>query len=465
MTLSTALDNTTNGTYALFHPSYQHVVANSHGIFAIYNSADNGNHDPATWRLKRSTNNGVSWTTVRDSSVAGDPQYGISPALETDENDNVFVIANYLPQAGETFKATKLYKYSPSDGYTTPTITTLADNYASGKFTTFLDQGRHWIWICHWSDHSTTKNLLAIDYSGTIQYQKNIFPNYSADWTPTSNASTDLHAASAHYQSLWVNSDGTVFLAWSGLAFQSPATSFYDVRLIYSTSTAAQFQAGTETWMGPQSGVNGTPSTRSMPICVDDSGAQNRLAYPICKLSDQTEFIPATDPGYWNGTSGKFNWNRIEHMAFNNGAVHFYYNAEDQGDARVNDHRSYARFRMATHDVADSERNSPNFQASTGEKVGYGNGNFVQDTTLASRLYFVGVTFLNPNSKILVLKSDDGGLTWSVYATGPTMTGIGSDGLLNCGAFRWVMTDGTIHGLVGYANSPNTVYHFRVTPN
>src|SRR5947207_5479310 len=97
------------------------------------------------------------------------------PAVESDENDNVYVIANYYPQKGET-PYLKLYKLAPPN-YTVPPGVVIA-NRSSGKWSTVLDQTRHWIWICLWED-STAANLFAVDYNGVIQVQKNIFNAYS----------------------------------------------------------------------------------------------------------------------------------------------------------------------------------------------------------------------------------------------------------------------------------------------
>jgi len=240
------------------------------------------------------------------------------------------------------------------------------------------------------------------------------------------------------------------------------------VRLVYSTSTKAQFLAGTDTWMGPASGVSGTPSARSVPFSVDDSGAQGAIAYPICRLSDHSEFIPATDPGYWNGTSGKYNWNRIKAFAFSNGRVHFMYASEADGNASVIQHRSYAYFDMSTHAVAEAHRRSNPYYhydvSSDGDMAGtFGDassGTFVQDTTLSSRMYVVRLN--QAENAVEVLRSDNGGVGQYLYATGSLP---GSPTLFQALAFRYVMTDGSIYGAVGLDGSPGTLYPFKVTPN
>lgn len=476
VTLSTALDNSAAGIYAVFNPSWQHVVANSHGIFALYQQTDNGNHDPSSWRLKRSTNGGASWSLIRDSSTAGDPQYGSPPLVETDQNENVYVLANYLPQAGESFRGVKMYKWTNADNYATPTITTLDTNgRASGKWTSFLDQSRQWIWICMWAD-AASPNLFAYNYSGALQYSRQVFKPLVRRWTPTLDGANDKHGE-PHYPSLHVGTDGTVYLAWNSEAFQAgdftgASLSYYDVRMVYSTSSAAQFQAGTETWQGPNSGQTGAPSARTLPLSGDDAGLQSETAYQIVKTSNTTdEFMPASNANYGVNTGQSFNFNRLYSIAVNSGYVHFYYESETSVTQAIK-HHSYARFRMSSHDLADSDRRTPEFHYDTtnpGDRLGpiggAGGGSFIQDTTQANRLYFVQSTSRNLDETFRVLRSDDGGFSWFLYATSPVVSGAGPSGLLGVQAHRWVQSDGSIIGIFALADSPYTVYTFKVTPN
>lgn len=435
--------------------------------------------------MKHSADGGTTWNTLWNSATEGDPQYGISPALELDENENLYVIANYLAENHEPFLGLKMYKFTKASGYsaTGVTPTTLVSTHASGKWGVFLDQGRQWIWVILWADN-TNPNLYAFNYDGTTAYSRQIFKVFSKAWSQDAsgnpvNGASDLHGEPA-YPTVYVGTDGTVYVAWNGQVceagdFTNSALSYYDVRFVYSTSTKAEFLTNSETWLGPQSGVSGTPSTRTVPFAGDDSGTQAETAYPICKLSDQTEFIPASDPNYGFGTPGvtakRYNFNRLFNIAFNKNAVHFYYESETS-DARAIQHHSYARFNMVTHAISDSERRSPEFHydvTNAGDRAGaiggQGGGAFIQDTTQASRLYFVQATSRDLDETFRVLRSDDGGQSWWLYATSGAIPGAGSNGLLLVQAYRWVLPDGSLRIIFQYADSPFTVYTAKITPS
>lgn len=458
----------------LFHTTTQKVVRTASGTqFAVRLTQDNtSTHSPSTWELKKSTDDGVTWSVMWNSNTQGDPQSGICPGLELDENENLYVIANYYPSV----KVVKMYTFTAASGYSTAGVTanTIISTHGSGKWGICLDQTRKWIWIVLWAD-TTNPNLYAFDYTGTQQYSRQVFKVFTSKWTPSAVGVSDKHGEPA-YPAIFVEPSGRVHLAWNNMAceagdFTGAQLSYYDVRYVFSDSTTAQFQAGTETWQGPNSGVSGTPSNRTLPFAGDDSGTQAETAYPICKLSNTTdEFIPASNASYGFGTGLKYNFNRLFGFVANNGAAHFYYESEASNAGAIQ-HHSYARFRLSTFDIADGQRRTPDWHwdvTTGGDRaggiVGQGGGVFVQDTTCASRLYFVTRTSRDLDLKILVLRSDDGGLTWWQYALSSACPTGGSNGLLLVQAYRWVATDGTIAGIVQLGDSPNTVYTFKVSP-
>lgn len=475
----------------LFHPTTQKVVATADRsvIFAVGLTQDNtNNHNPSTWQMKKSTDGGSTWSLVWNSASQGDPQFGISPALELDENENLYVIANYYPSSGSGSPSLRLYKFSKASGYDPAQVvkTTITTAHASGKWGVCLDQGRQWIWIVLWAD-TTAPNLYAIDYTGAIQYSRQIFKVFTSKWHQDSlgnpvDGVTDKHGEPA-YPTVSVGVDGTVYVAWNNMAceggdFTNAALSYYDVRMVYCQATKAQFAAnnGSDVWMGPLSGVSGTASARTVPFAGDDSGTQAETAYQIVKNSNTTdEFIPASDPNYGFAalpTTKKYNFSRLMNAVPNNGALHFYYESETS-DTRAIRHHSYARFRMSSLDIDDAERRSPDWHwdiSSDGDRastnpVGQGGGVFVTDTTQAERLYFVTRTSRDLDEKILVLRSDDGGLSWYQYALSAAVPGGGSNGLLLVQAYRWTLTDGSLVGILQLADSPNTVFTFTVTPS
>lgn len=478
VTWTSKIATSTASIYALFHPTWQKIVRTSSGkIFVVIQTSDNGEHYPSSWTLFRSDNDGASWTQVWNSTAKGDPQYGICPALEIDENENIYVIANYYPRAGATgYNGLKMYKFLASNNYSSSiTPVNLPSSNSSGKYSVFLDQTRGWIWILHWAFSGLGTNLQAYDYNGVLKYSRNVFKAFTRKWSPTQNGSTDLHGA-PHYPCIYVNVDGIVFLAWNTLAaeggdFTNASLSYYDVRMVYSQSSTAAFEAHSETWIGPANGITGSPSARSLPFAGDDSGQLSERGFLICKTSNQDEFIPASDSGYGFDPGKKYNFNRLMSIAYNNGALHFYYESETS-DTEAIKHHSYANINLSTHTISDVTRRTPEWHYDTnpptggnraGNAGGAGGGSYSQATTMEDRLYFGQVNQVDGKA-IRILNSDDGGDSWYRYALSSNL-GAGSNGLLNVQLSRFVGSDGIIPGLAAYADSPNEIYAFLVTPD
>jgi len=170
----------------------------------------------------------------------------------------------------------------------------------------------------------------------------------------------------------------------------------------------------------------------------------------IVEYADSNQFIAPTAPGY--GTAPNINWNAMSGFAFNNGNIHCFYSG---GNPTA--HAPYARFNMSTKAV--DVRVKPKFTAGgVTQNTNGDSGVFVQDTSLASRLYFVGCTA----TRIIVFRSDDGGANWSLYAqSSPVPAGF----IIYAGAFRYVLSDGSIVGsFLNNAISPATCGTCRVTP-
>lgn len=461
-----------SGIYTLFFPNGQKIVVTSTGvIFVCYSSLDAGGHDPTSWKLVRSNDDGASWSLIWDSAAKSDPQYGIAPILEIDQGDNVYLFANYYPIKGESLSATRMYKFSASNNWAAPSAPKTLTSNASGKWHVFLDQTRSWIWIVFWSFSGSGTNLMAFDYNGNTVYARNMFKPFTRMWTPTLSALTDLHAASAHYPQVFVDYNGVVYLGWNSIVCESPFTSFYDVRTVYSPGPFT----GTETWFGPTNGVNGAGgvSARNIPFCTDDSSSSlAERAFQIVKTSNLDEFIPVSNSNYGVGSGQKANYNRLYHMVYNQGALHYYYES-NSSHPNIIQHHSYARQNLSTHMVADSERRTPAFHIDSttdGDKAGAsggeGGGNFIQGSDMESRLYFAQKTSSDADGKIRILKSGDvsaSGIGWYNYATSPAVS-VGSNGLLGVQGYRYVLPNGDLYGLAALGDSPYTLRMWKAVP-
>ncbi len=239
----------------------------------------------------------------------------------------------------------------------------------------------------------SSNDIMAINANGAVMVQKKLLG-------PFDNSST--RHADVSYPVLEGTHDGTIIFAWHNEAgsgyipsFPSGTQSYYDVEFVYSTDAATTFK-------GPNGTIVGT-------VIGDDTAPSNRAAYRVVDLTNwQTapypEFISGTDSQYLANGGTRYNMNMLDGLAFNNNALHFYYWAFSTSAIINPNHHSHARFNWATKAVDD--RTQPlNSTTGTTLTMSSNQGNFVQDSSQSSRLYFIGTSSSSP----AVLRSDDGG--------------------------------------------------------
>lgn len=434
----------TNPEYSLFYQDRQHMVQNANGIFFAYNYTDS-NHNPAHWRLARSTSqtsglyDGVTWSTAYTDST--DNSGGGGPGIETDSNNNVYVIASLYNDSNPIFK---IFKFTPADNYVTPTIYSLSSLAAANKWTCIYDQVRNVIWISTWERQNSNEiDLVMVDQNGNILKSQRVL----IDWSTASSTAY----AKADYTYLTVAGDGTLILAWHSDAdvvgthtLNGAINTYYEVRFIYSPDAAT-------TWYG----ANGAITTGN--VFPDGAGASNQTAFNVIDTTPGSEFILGTDPNYYPNGTAKINWNALTALAFNNNAVHFQYIASTDPHVINPGHTPYTRFDWASKAV--NKRIQP-LAATTGTTTTLDNtgGNFVQDTTHANRLYFVGNGGGADFGKIVCMRSDDAGVTWVRYAASTAI----NNNPIYTGACRWTQPDGSLLAYTVQATTPFSLYFFRI---
>jgi len=124
----TLVDN--NATfYGTFQSHNQKIVSNDYGIFMTHIRTRNESFTAQQWRLSRSTNGGESFTTVYEATHATNP-----PAIETDSQGNIYLVrGDFLDNNAY------LYKFSPQNNFTQPTITTIP-RVGADKYSMMIDE-------------------------------------------------------------------------------------------------------------------------------------------------------------------------------------------------------------------------------------------------------------------------------------------------------------------------------------
>ncbi len=444
VTKQVTVDSTLSTNFVTWTASRQHIVKTSTGVlFIAYSYAGDGSHNNEKWRLKRSDDDGSTWSLVTDSNTAGYPiNGGGAPGVEIDENDNLYVIVSQYRSTSPNV-IFRIFKYTAADDYASPTsISTTLD--AANKWGCYWDQSRGWLWMQAWErgfgDNST--DLMAVDGNGVVKVNKKIFGPFDHNVGTTRNADVS-------YPVLTGLRDGTIIVAWHNEAgsgyiptFDSGTQSYYDVEFVYTPD-------GGSTFIGPNGTIVGT-------VIGDDSAPSNRAAYRVVDQSDWTtasnpEFIPASDSQYLANGGTRYNVNQLDALAFNHNALHFFYWAFSTAAIVGPSHRHHTRFDWASKAV--DLRTRP-FATTTGTALtmSASSGNFVQDTSQSSRLYFVGISSNSP----AVIYSDDGGSSWLRYAVGTSITSP-----VYTNACRWVQSDGKI---LASTQSGSSVIFIEVTP-
>jgi hypothetical protein len=221
--------------YGTFQSHNQKVVANTEGIFVTYLHRDGApTYKTATWRLARSSDNGQTFQTVFES-----PTVGKAPAIETDEQSNLFCAHGDDSKTQGFF-----YRFDAAKHWKNPTITTLPGP-AGEKWSMLRDAKRNQFYF------ATLRNVLF-----TI----------GADCKVIAFTQLFIQGPHAlhHYPLLSLDEPGVLHYAYT--------TTPVDNRYLYWSIHHVQSPDGGKTWQT----MNGNPIEK-LPIVADETGPTDRI--------------------------------------------------------------------------------------------------------------------------------------------------------------------------------------------
>jgi hypothetical protein len=357
----------------------QKVVANAYGIFMthiherqccdILNSC--ADEPPAkcpdanliaTWRLSRSVDGGASFTTVYEGRHGTSP-----PAIETDWQGNIYLAHADWFRGGQN---AYVLRFLASDNFQNPTSTTLTGGVGA-KYAMEIDEVRGQLYF--FSNSNKFFRVRLSDLAVLAEYQL------------TRNGDN----ANMHYPHLYLDDNGHLYVAWTSVRI-NPALEGQDqcgnsnLQNPYWSIHFMRSLDGGVTWMKPNGQILTTP------ISADETGDSptDEITLPVerCVNTWLSTFLVKGDK------------------------VHFVYQAEGP-----NPIEHYVRYDLATSHI---DRNLAPFE---GDGVPIKNLDGVCSTRRSIKeIFCVSKTDnLNTNSRIVVLKSEDNGLTWHKHALGP----------------------------------------------
>ena len=225
--------------YGTFQSHNQKVVSNRNGIFMTHIRTRNEAFTAQQWRLSRSSDGGRSFVTLYQDTHATGP-----PVLETDEDDNVYLVHSDLLD-GHAY----LYRFGAEDQYTRPRITPI-ETGATGKYSLAYDRPREQLY------YFAHNMFYVVGLDGTVHRSQRL--------------GQDGPRAELHYPLLSLDEQGILHAAW---------TTQTHGELLYWDIHHMQSPDGGETWRK----MDGTPL--ELPVVADHQGPTDGLIredeYPV----------------------------------------------------------------------------------------------------------------------------------------------------------------------------------------
>jgi hypothetical protein len=405
---------------ATFQSHNQKVVANVYGIFMTYlhkqqcclsigNSCcdkddplcfnpatqscrDAGKEIISTWRLSRSADGGATFTTVYEGEHGTAP-----PAIETDSQGNIYLARTDWFQGGPN---SYVMRFLASNNFQNPTSTTLIGAWGT-KFAMEIDEARGQLYF-----FSNSNKFFRVRLSNLAVL---------AEYQLTQSGNN----ASVQYPHFYLDYNGHLYLAWT--TQRNPALDgqcgnshwYWSIHFMRSLD-------GGVTWVKP----NG--QSLATPIISDNTGPTDEItpADERCLNTWLSTFLVKGDK------------------------LHFVYNAHTTSPPVSRQH--YVRYNLSQSQI---DRNIVPFK---GADIPIETFSGVLATRRSIKeIFFVGMSHSeNVESRIVVLKSEDNGLTWRDHALGPISP------TYALGGSPQVTDDGKIIG--SYTQSPKIAKFFKV---
>ncbi|MCX6997439.1 MAG: hypothetical protein NTV49_10215 [Kiritimatiellaeota bacterium] len=344
------------------------------------------NNNPGMWCLARSTDGGQTFTTVYQSN-----DYTAPPAMETDENDNIYVS---FPTYGVS---THFLGFTAANGYTAPAINKTYNGVSSGaKFAMAYDQQRQQFYLA-----TQFGILLTVNMQGDLLRNLQLF------------SASQGYSATA-YPHLFVESAGTTSVLH--YAVTTADTKDGGNKIPYETIRYVKSPDGGLSWQAMGGTAISTPTT------PEPTGPSTMI-----NLADEI-----TPWSTWLST-----------MHVKGGKVHFAYHTGAPWDpAYFNnpghiDRQHYMCFNK-TSGVREIDT-WPGTWTGTSITISTTDGLLASNPNdPSSPLYMVGASTAGHLSALVSL---DNGSTWEDYATNSL-----SIGLYAIGGCRQVTADGKVIG-------------------
>lgn len=218
--------------YSTFQCHNKKLLKNENGIFSVYNKTANGSYTGQGWVLKRSIDNGLTWTDVHTDTAYFGP-----PCMEQDSSGNIYLIND------DTISTSELLIFS-SPNYGSPSSFAIT-SISAGKHSMILDEDNDRIYY-----FKANEKLKILNLSGTT--------------LSTVTLLQDGPNAYCQYPFFTKDANGNIYFAWVTDDHLGPA--FYrNIGFIVSRDLGVTWEK-----------MDGTNLT--LPIVADETGSAEMIS-------------------------------------------------------------------------------------------------------------------------------------------------------------------------------------------
>jgi hypothetical protein len=323
-------------------------------------------------------------------------------------NGRRYAYTGSCPSDSSGYYSATFYKFSPDDGYKRPLVRRLPAGSSGGKYAAYYDSLRQQIYYFTFWD-APTPNFYVLALDGQVKHAQAL----------------TLPGANARIQYPHLSMDGsTVYAAWTTYPHSGPFR-YWDIHFMKS-------EDGGFTWKKADGSV------LNLPVVADNTGPTDMVNLP-------DEFDAST-------------W--LSSFTYQNGFLHFFYAAfavPEAGDPSFPPRQHYVRFNVATgsRDV-DIYPKWGGLNTSVWALDGF----FAKRSDSGDPLLYAIAR--SADNRIVVLESDDNGVSWIEHAMSDPVT---PHGIYSIGGYRRITGDGHIVGAVTRqdpSGSNHEVAFFRV---